>query len=63
MEYDQQDQDVEDPSDKEGEDKEETCGEHKEGSPSFRNISCFGQNDDAILWMLTRDASNKKQAN
>eukprot|EP00957_Ditylum_brightwellii_P168305 12812144-Ditylum_brightwellii.AAC.1 len=63
MEHDQQDQKVEDPSDKEGEEEKETCGEHKEGSPSVRNVSCFGKNDDAILWTLTRDASSKKQTN
>eukprot|EP00957_Ditylum_brightwellii_P177965 13554963-Ditylum_brightwellii.AAC.1 len=63
MEHDQKDQEVEDPSDEEGEEKEETCGKRKEGSPSVRNISCFGWNDDAILWTLSRDILDEKQAN
>eukprot|EP00957_Ditylum_brightwellii_P013702 1032758-Ditylum_brightwellii.AAC.1 len=28
-----------------------------------RSIYCIGQNDDTILWMLIRNASNEKQAN
>eukprot|EP00957_Ditylum_brightwellii_P075917 5770292-Ditylum_brightwellii.AAC.1 len=64
MEHNQKDQEVENPSDEEGE--EETCGEHKQGSPRGKtiwNVSCFGKNDDAILWTLSGDTSNKKQAN
>eukprot|EP00957_Ditylum_brightwellii_P020522 1547355-Ditylum_brightwellii.AAC.1 len=28
-----------------------------------RSISCIGQNDDTIFWMLIRNVSNEKQPN
>eukprot|EP00957_Ditylum_brightwellii_P046511 3530120-Ditylum_brightwellii.AAC.1 len=38
MKYDQKDREVKDPSDEEGEEEEETCGEHTEGSPSEKKF-------------------------